>query len=103
MGQPRMANIPITDVKVGKRFRSQVGDVSELQKSIAEVGLIHPIAVAEDKTLIAGRRRLAAFVELGRSEIPAVVLPLAEGAVGFIGNDERPDCKAAVEIQTFFA
>ena len=48
-----------------ERFRKDLGDLTELKKSIAEIGLIHPIVVDSNGTLIAGKRRLQACIELG--------------------------------------
>jgi len=35
----------ICDVKVGDRFRKDMGNLSSLKKSIQEIGLLHPIVV----------------------------------------------------------
>jgi len=48
--------------------------VSELAESIKVIGLIHPITVGNDKTLIAGAHRLEACRYLGHDEIECVVL-----------------------------
>ena len=93
--------LKLIDIKVAKRFRQSIGDVAELAESIQRLGLIHPIAVAEDMTLIAGRRRLAAFTSLGREYIPAVVLPLDENAQRDAERDEnqcRKDLSASDKV-----
>jgi hypothetical protein len=43
---------------IGNRFRKDLGDLDSLAKSIAEIGLLHPIAIAENNELVAGQRRL---------------------------------------------
>jgi hypothetical protein len=43
-------------------------------RSIREVGLLQPVGIAEDYTLVFGRRRLAALEQLGVVDIPVVVL-----------------------------
>jgi N6-adenosine-specific RNA methylase IME4 len=48
--------------------------VSDLATSIAEVGLLNPITLTGDGTLIAGRHRLAACIALGWTEIAATIL-----------------------------
>jgi len=68
----------ISDIVVGPRYRRELGDISSLADSIAEVGLLHPIVVRPDGILIAGRRRLAAYQQLGWDEIPATEVDLDE-------------------------
>ncbi len=53
-----------------------LGDFSELAKSIAEIGILQPIVVARDMTLIAGLHRLRACESLGWEEIPAVIVDI---------------------------
>lgn len=65
--------IDIAWVKVVGRHRRDLGDIGPLAESIEKVGLIHPITVTEDGSLIAGQRRLEAFRQLGRNAIPARV------------------------------
>jgi len=65
-------SIAIASVKVGQRFRKELGDLSSLMASIRAVGLLHPIVIAGDGSLVAGARRLEACRRLGWSEIPAV-------------------------------
>ena len=65
-----------------------------MARSIAEIGLLHPIVVSEDGTLIAGNRRLMAWRKLGRpeAEIPVTVVPLKEITTGeFAENMIRKD------------
>lgn len=50
--------------------------VQEFKDSITRIGLLHPITLRTKKDryeLIAGRVRLKAFIELGRTEIPATI------------------------------
>ncbi len=69
---PRVASIPIADIKIGSK-RREVRDIGELARSIGQLGLLNPITVTEDYRLIAGLHRLRAYELLGHSEIPAVV------------------------------
>jgi ParB/RepB/Spo0J family partition protein len=48
-----------------ERFRKDLGDLTELKKSIKEIGQIHPIVIDSKGTLIAGKRRLQSCIELG--------------------------------------
>jgi N6-adenosine-specific RNA methylase IME4 len=70
------SELPITDILVGQRHRREMGDISGLAASIAEVGLMHPIVVTPDGRLIAGERRLRALQHLGRDRAPVTVLDL---------------------------
>jgi ParB family chromosome partitioning protein len=60
---------PISSIAVGTRHRRDMGDVDGLARSIADVGLLHPIVVTPDGKLIAGERRLAACRQLGWADI----------------------------------
>src|ERR1700710_3175419 len=75
--QPTAILIAVAAVKIGSRHRQDMRDIDAEAASIAEVGLLHPIVVTPNNELIAGARRLSAFRQLGRSEIPATVIDLA--------------------------
>jgi N6-adenosine-specific RNA methylase IME4/ParB-like chromosome segregation protein Spo0J len=82
----------IVSIKVGTRHRRDMGDIASLARTIADVGLLHPIVVKPDGTLIAGARRLAAFKQLGRTEIPVTVVDLDNIVRGELAeNAERKD------------
>jgi len=68
----------ICDVKVGDRFRKDIGNLKSLSRSIQEIGLLHPIVISEEDLLIAGVRRLEACRMLGWSEIPVTVVNLED-------------------------
>ncbi len=63
----------IDDIIVGERHRKDLGDIGSLAKSIEELGLLQPIVVRPDNTLVAGFRRLNAVRMLGWAEVPVVV------------------------------
>jgi ParB family transcriptional regulator, chromosome partitioning protein len=67
------ALVPIASIKVGERIRKDMGDIAGLAASIADIGLLHPIVVKPDGTLIAGERRLAACKKLGWDKVPVTV------------------------------
>jgi len=70
-----MKNIPIASIKVKNRLRPlDDAKVAELAESIAQVGLLQPIGVRPDGTLVYGYHRLEACKRLGWTEIPAVVV-----------------------------
>src|SRR5215831_17083527 len=82
----------INDIVVGTRHRKDMGDIDGLAASMAELGLLHPIVVRPDGTLIAGERRLRAAKELGWTEIPATVVDLNQIVRGeFAENACRKD------------
>lgn len=64
----------ISDIKIGNRFRQDLGDIHSLAESIKLTGLVQPVPVDENNNLIAGRRRIEAFKILGRDEIPVTVV-----------------------------
>ena len=72
--------ISISDIKIGKRFRKDLGDISNLARSIERHGLLHPVVISENNDLICGRRRIAAYSKLDRTEIEANVTSSADSA-----------------------
>ena len=62
--------VKIEEIKIGNRFRKDLGELEELKKSIQEIGLLHPVVIDENNNLVAGLRRIRAFKELGYDEIP---------------------------------
>ncbi len=66
--------IPIAEIKVGKRFRKDLGDIDGLAASMGLLGLLQPIGVTGDMELVFGQRRLRAAQKLGWSTILARVV-----------------------------
>lgn len=66
----------ISEIKIGKRFREDMGDIDGLSKSIEKFGLFHPVVVNENNGLICGARRIKAFQCLGRKDIPTTKINL---------------------------
>jgi N6-adenosine-specific RNA methylase IME4/ParB-like chromosome segregation protein Spo0J len=90
--QPAVAEFPLEAIRIGDRFRRELGDIALLASSIAEIGLLHPIVLTSENELIAGARRIAAFRQLGRTSVPAHVVPLADIVRGeFDENAVRSD------------
>ena len=54
----------VAEIIVGTRHRRDMGDLASLSRSIADVGLLHPIVVTPDSRLIAGERRLRACTSM---------------------------------------
>lgn len=65
----------IVDIKIVDRKR-RAGDITALATSIKEIGLINPITIRPDGTLIAGLNRLEACKSLGWEEIEVSVSEL---------------------------
>ena len=90
------ADILLSYIKVGERFREDLGDVEGLAASIAEVGLIQPLAIDEEGNLLAGGRRFAACQSLGLKKVPVVVISCGgrevdQREIELIENTQRKD------------
>lgn len=66
--------IKIDDVVVGKRVRKDMGDMDKLVSSMKELGLLTPIGIDENNSLVFGGRRLAAAQILGWKTIEAKII-----------------------------
>ena len=65
----------ISGIKINPGRRdTQQRNVEELARSIAAVGLMNPITVTQDNTLIAGLHRLEAVKLLGWTEIECTII-----------------------------
>ena len=72
-----ITKIPIDKIKVNPGRREvKPEDVRILSESMAEVGLLHPIPVTTDYTLIAGLHRLESAKLLGWAEIACTVFDM---------------------------
>lgn len=81
--------IPIPQIIVGDRHRKDMGDIDALAGSIADLGLLQPIGVAPDNTLIFGERRLRACRDvLGLTEIEVRVIDMPSIVVGENAENE---------------
>ena len=59
----------IDSIRIGSRHRTDLGDIDALAASIKAQGLLQPITVTPDGTLVCGSRRLAALRQLGERKI----------------------------------
>lgn len=73
-----MSTVPLDAIVIGSRVRKDLGDLSALAESIKRHGLLHPIVITQDNTLVAGHRRIEAAKLIGWNEIPATVLDIAD-------------------------
>lgn len=88
-----MTALPLDDIIVGERDREDFGDVEALAKSIAAVGLLHPVVVTETHQLVAGDRRLAAVKSLGWQEVPVTVVDLATAGEVLKAEADENTCR----------
>ena len=65
--------VTINDIKVKKRIRKDLGDISSLAESMKKFGQINPIVISKKNILIAGERRLEAAKLLGWKTINAAI------------------------------
>jgi ParB family transcriptional regulator, chromosome partitioning protein len=76
--------VSIEEIEIGERARTDLGDLTDLIKSIKDVGLIHPVVVTADRKLIAGGRRLEACRKLGMIRVPVSVAEHITDAAGLL-------------------
>lgn len=70
---PKLTRMRLSEIDRGERRRRDMGDIASLAQSIAVVGMLHPPVVSLNRKLIAGARRLAAAVHLGREMIDVLM------------------------------
>lgn len=61
-------------IVIGDRVRKDMGDLRGLAASITRHGLLHPVVVKKDGTLVAGHRRIEAARLLGLDDLAATVI-----------------------------
>lgn len=66
--------VKIEDIKVKKRVRRDLGDLTALKESMHRYGLMNPITLNSNYELVSGERRLEAAKSLGWERINANVL-----------------------------
>jgi ParB/RepB/Spo0J family partition protein len=85
-------SIAIADVAVADRHRRDMGDIAGLAASMGELGLLQPVVVRPDGTLIAGERRIRSAEQLGWTTIPVTAVDLDAVVKGeFAENAVRKD------------
>ena len=91
-GKAAVATRRISDIIIGKRHRRDMGDLDALARTIRDLGLLHPVVIRPDGTLIAGERRLCAAKLLGWTDVPVNVVDIEKIALGeYAENVERKD------------
>lgn len=66
--------VPVKDIKIRKRVRQDLGDLTNLKDSMKIYGLMNPITINRNYELIAGERRLQAAKALGWTNINANII-----------------------------
>lgn len=67
--------IKLSEIKETSPKRDH-GDVDSLKRSIADVGLLHPLVVDSEYRLMAGRRRFQVVTELRWEEVDVRIIPV---------------------------
>lgn len=80
--------VRISDISVPPG-RRPLRDIKALASSMEEIGLLNPITVTEDKTLVAGLHRLEAAKSLSWREIECTVIDLDELGAALAEIDEN--------------
>ena len=75
-----LKHVPVEKIKFGDRTRVEYGRMEELIESIKEKGILQPITISSDYTLLAGGRRLTAAKAAGLKEIPCLIRSTKEDA-----------------------
>jgi len=87
---PQITTVKISDIKIGIGRRPvDPATVSEIAGSIKEIGLINPVTVTTDNTLIAGLHRVEAMKLLERDEISCVKMDIDELRTKIVEIDEN--------------
>lgn len=68
-----LKTVEIKKIKIGDRFRQDLGDIESLTASIKEKGVIQPITLNKNLELMAGGRRIHAAIAAGLTKIPALI------------------------------
>lgn len=88
--------ILVESIITGVRRRTDLGDIEALAKSIADIGLLHPITIMPNAELVLGLRRLAAVKLLGWPTVPVEVIETLEEAFERTAIDSQDDIECRV-------
>ena len=69
-----MLSMKIESIKIGPRFRKDLGNIDSLAASLAEFGIFQPVLVTQNGRVLDGVRRIEAAKKLGWSEIQVTII-----------------------------
>lgn len=69
----KVIEVPIKDIKIGKLYREELGDINGLAETIKDKGVLQPITLDTRYKLIFGKRRYEAAKLVGLKTIPAII------------------------------
>jgi len=69
-----MSPVALAEIRIGRRHRKDMGDLTDLIESMRALGLLQPIGITPDKELVFGERRLRAAQALEWATIPARIV-----------------------------
>lgn len=94
-----MTNMPVGGIKIpATRHRQDLGDLASLIESIRTLGLLHPIVVTPDGTLVAGHRRFVACQSIGMTEVPVrVVAKLSDALLQLQAERDENVCRLSMK------
>ena len=104
----QVAEIPMAKLYVGKfNVRSEVGDITELTRSIEEEGILQPLVVRQVKDrleIVVGSRRFAAAKAAGLKSVPVIVRDMSDDQAiiaSLIENIQRGDIEPEEEAKAY--
>ena len=87
--------VNISEIKIKRRVRKDLGDLEPLKDSLRRYGLLNPVTIDSQDNLIAGERRLAASKAIGWTSINAVIInnvsPLTKLELELEENNQRKE------------
>ena len=94
-----LRQIPLDDITVPEDYPATApAQVTSLAESIRSVGLLHPIIVTPDLTLVCGRHRLEACREVGCQSIAVLTMDANEPTRELAAIDENLERKTLPKI-----
>lgn len=87
--------VNISDIKVKRRVRKDLGNLEDLKDSLRRYGLLNPITLNSKYQLVAGERRLEAAKAIGWTSINANIIdnltPLSQLEMELEENNQRKE------------
>lgn len=87
--------VNISDIKVKRRVRKDLGNLEDLKDSLRRYGLLNPITLNSKYQLVAGERRLEAAKAIGWTSINANIIdnltPVSQLEMELEENNQRKE------------